>query len=371
MEAWAKDTEGIDAAYEEVPFPKLHDKYMAELISGDPSFTVLHTMDSWTEEMASKGLLLVLDDLITSDLRDSLIPGSLDKLTYDGRVYGIPLYFWIVAFYHNTEILGEAGVTVPITWAEVRTTAKQITDKTDAYGFCTSLGGRMSMNLLGVILRSEGGEVWDDGPTFNTEAGVASLQLILDMFSDGSIHPSSLEATNQTNSIEMFIQGECGLYMGPPPTLVQAENPDMSKVVGKVGVTLMPGGSVHKTATTHQTGGRAISALASEGEIAATWKYIEHIMQTDQLVDMALALGRIPAGRAALNDPRVQAEYPLAAIVPEQLAGGPSGMIIVDENAAKMETALGRHLTSAFVDNVPAAEALAAAEAEMNASLED
>ena len=235
MDAWGETEDDIEVSYEEVPFAQLHDRYQTELLSGDPSFNVMHVRDDWVAEWAPKGWLHELDDLLSSDLRAHFSDGVLEKLSSDGHLYGVPLYFWITAFYYNTELFDQAGISAPPkTWTELRDVAKKIQDATGVHGFCTALASDNPANFYAILLRGEGGEVLTDGkPSFNNDAGVRALQHIVDLIEDGTMHPSSLEQTNSVGSIDLFIQGECGMFVGPPPTLVFAANPDNSKIVGK------------------------------------------------------------------------------------------------------------------------------------------
>lgn len=376
MEQWGKET-GFEATYEDVPFQQLHDFYQTALLAGTPDFNVFHVMDAWVAEWGPKGWLYPLDNLVTEEMKADYPPGVLEKLTATDKatgkehLYGVPLYYWINAFYYRTDLFEEAGLEPPKTWSELQETAKKLQKKDEGtYGFAASLGGTGPAILFGVILRTEGGEVLTDGkPSFNNRAGVRALKLMVGLAQDGTLHPSSLEQSNSVASIDLFTQGETAMFFGPPPTLVMAADPDKSKVAGKVAVTLVPGGSVHRSATYHETGSRAIPAIAEDKETA--WKYIEYVTQPEQMVEMALTLGRVPARKSALNDPRVQKQYPLATIVNEQLASGPAGMIVVHESATQIMEALSRHLTAALQLQKSPEDALADAEAEILKILEE
>jgi multiple sugar transport system substrate-binding protein len=187
--------------------------------------------------------------------------------------------------------------------------------------------------------------------------------MMVGLVKDGALHPSSLEETNSVASVDLFTQGDAAMFIGPPPTLVTAADPDKSKVVGKVAVALMPGGSVHRSATYHETGARAIAFNARHKE--AAWQYIQYVIQPEQMVEMALTLGRVPARKSALNDPRVQEEYPLAAMVDKQLSAGPGGMVIVHEKGTQIGKALADHISFALHGEKTPQQALADAEQEI------
>lgn len=365
---------GIELVYEEVPFTQLHDRYQTALLAGEYDFDILHVMDSWVAEWGPKGLLLPLDDWVTPEMIADYPEGVLDNLkavdaaTGVKHLYGIPLYYWITNFYYRTDLFEEAGLEPPKTVEEMRGTARKLKDQFDVYGFLASMGDPTT--VFGIVLRGEGGEILTDGkPSFNNEAGLTALKHLIGFVEDGTIDPASFELVSSIATADLFCQGNVAMAWGPPPTFPMCSDSDKSKVVGKVGVALMPGGSVHKTATSHETGGRAISFNAKDPESA--WHYIKWVTSKEEMVWIAVhpGLGRVPARSSALNDPRVQKDYDLAPMVDQQLSSGPAGMVIVHENATEISEALGRHLTAALRFEKSPEEALVDAEAEILAIL--
>lgn len=365
---------GIVVDYEVVPFPQLHDRYQTALLSGEYDFDVFHTRDDWTAEWGTMGLLYPLDDLITDEMRADYPPGVLEKLTAvdkatgEKHLYGVGLYYWIWGFYYRTDLFEEAGLEPPETFAEMREMAKELQERFEISGFITALGGSSPTTIFGMVLRGEGGEILTDGrPSFNNQAGLRALENLVGMVKDGTVDSSSFELSSSTKMIDQFIQGRAAMTFATPPTLVMAADPEKSKVVDQVAVALMPGGSVNRSATSHETGSRTIAYNANDPE--AAWEYLKYVTQPEQMVEMALALGRVPARKSALNDPRVQEKYPLAAIVAEQLEY-PSGMVVVHERSTEISEALARHLTAALRLEMSPEEALAKAEAEILSIIE-
>src|SRR5690606_29112315 len=82
-----------------------------------------------TSVYASKGALMSLEDLIAQDSLDTSIfyEAALNELTYDGTVYGLPLTVDNRSLFYNVDMLAEAGIEPPTTWAELADAAEALT----------------------------------------------------------------------------------------------------------------------------------------------------------------------------------------------------------------------------------------------------
>ncbi len=54
------------------------------------------------------------------------MPGSLDRYEYEGRIYGIPLFYSIYAVWYNKNMFAEHGWQPPSTWHEFFVLCEQI-----------------------------------------------------------------------------------------------------------------------------------------------------------------------------------------------------------------------------------------------------
>lgn len=57
------------------------------------------------------------------------LPGSTDFLTYDGKMYGLPLSTDMMVMYYNQKLFDDAGVAVPATLEELKTASGALRDK--------------------------------------------------------------------------------------------------------------------------------------------------------------------------------------------------------------------------------------------------
>lgn len=350
---------GIEFKYEQIPFPQLHDKYLASFMSGGKEYDVVHVRDDYVAEWAPKGFLEALDSRVTDAMKNEHTPGAFNYLSNKGKIYGVPRYLWLWQFYYNTELFEKAGLKdPPKTWAEFREYAKKLT-KPPVYGAIFTYGANMPVNVFTMRIRAEGGEFMKDGmPTFNSPEGVTALTDLVNMVKDGSVDPSSFELTTTGTMTDIFTQGRAAMTVSTPPTLSMAADPAKSQVVGKVQVALIPGSKL-KSGGYSELGGVAITSTSADKD--AAWEFVKFVTSAEQQKKMALAIGRIPTLPSLLNDPEVQKKYSAAAIAAEQMKY-PAGMAIVVPQQAEINTAVGNELAAALRGQKPVEQALADAE---------
>lgn len=76
------------------------------------------------------GVVMDLTDILSKDTawNDSFTGGIFERLTYDGKVMGVPTNFAASCVFYNTEIFEKAGVSVPTTWDEFMDVCQKIQD---------------------------------------------------------------------------------------------------------------------------------------------------------------------------------------------------------------------------------------------------
>jgi multiple sugar transport system substrate-binding protein len=172
-------------------------------------------------------------------------PGHMAVSTYEGRIYGVPLYADVSALFWNKDLFKQAGLDPerpPTSLAEIREYADKI----------TALGGDVKGyflpgNCAGCNIFTVGPLIWASGGTIepkdaNDEPlqgdGVKQvLQWARDMIKAGNVHEDARAETGETFHLR-FGSGKIGM-MGTGNfniTLAREQNPGMN-----FGITLLPG----------------------------------------------------------------------------------------------------------------------------------
>lgn len=87
-------------------------KNMPDVITCNPGPNMTQYVDA--------GVAMDLTDALNNDKewKDSFTNGIFERLTYDGKIYGVPTNFASACVFYNTEMFEAAGVTVPANWTE-------------------------------------------------------------------------------------------------------------------------------------------------------------------------------------------------------------------------------------------------------------
>jgi multiple sugar transport system substrate-binding protein len=197
-------------------------------------------------QFEAAGQLVDITDLIGSDPSlKTASPGHMAVSTYDGRLYGVPLYADVSALFYNKDLFRKAGLDPdrpPTSLAEIREYADKI----------TALGGDVKGYFLpgscaGCNIFTVGPLMWASGATIepkdaNDEPlqgdGVKDvLQWARDMIKAGNVHEDARSENGETFHLR-FGSGKLGM-MGTGNfniALVKEQNPNMD-----FGVALLPG----------------------------------------------------------------------------------------------------------------------------------
>lgn len=171
-------------------------------------------------------------------------PGHMTVATYDGRLYGVPLYADVSALFYNKGLFREAGLDPekpPTSLAEIREYADKI----------TAIGGDVKGYFLpgscaGCNIFTVGPLMWASGASIEPNAdgeplvgdGVKEvLQWARDMIKAGNVHDDARAENGETFHLR-FGSGKLGM-MGTGNfniTLAREQNPNMD-----FGIALLPG----------------------------------------------------------------------------------------------------------------------------------
>lgn len=99
------------------------------------------------------------------EFKNTFYPVAFEDLSSQGEIYGIPLMFDSLALFYNPALLEAAGKTVPETWDELRTTAKEITvyddeNKIQTSGVALGTGENVEhfSDILGLMILQNGAD---------------------------------------------------------------------------------------------------------------------------------------------------------------------------------------------------------------------
>jgi multiple sugar transport system substrate-binding protein len=194
LDEYQEANPNVTIEYQTVAFGELLNRITTGQLGGDAP-DVYHFYNLWLPEFAMSQLLATPPDDVLSDIQAGYAEGTISGASFGGDLWGYPTEVNVWQLLYNRQMLADAGIeTPPATWDELREVAAQLTQRD---GDEVTIGG-LELNHTWdsavvhpwvSLLWSNGGEyVADDFSEvlFNGPAGVETLQLQVDMLTEGS-----------------------------------------------------------------------------------------------------------------------------------------------------------------------------------------
>jgi len=269
---WKKLT-GIDVSTVEGSVAEQLQKQVAAHIAHSGEFDVVEALGSWIPDFADRGVIIPIDDYLkkykgTGSLVD-MHPVYRTFATYKGKTWGFSDDGDAWALYYRTDIFGDSklkkaykskfkrDLRPPTNWDEMEETSQFITDqlapKVYGQGMARALGNPGNYYYFFQTFRSLGGKFFDPKTMkaqINNAIGVRAMTSIM---KELKASPPGIEKLDFISSWGLWLNGKTAMIYAWPPTGRISENYAQrdkafaflpkSKIVGKVGYALMPGGN--------------------------------------------------------------------------------------------------------------------------------
>ena len=169
-------------------------------------------------DFVDAGKVYCLDDIYANDYTEDQIPSvMLNNTTYDGKHYGVPTTFNIVAMYANMDLLAQAG------WDKVPETYEELVQCCDdllaagiiPFGCAGSETWCVTEYLEPIILKSIGyedlGAIFAGEKTWNDPDIAKSVDVMQEMIDKGYFDPSGIALGNDEVKAN-FLAGKTAFY---------------------------------------------------------------------------------------------------------------------------------------------------------------
>ena len=204
-------------------------KLNLEVVSWNDVYTVVSTrisnnnapdilnIDSFAD-YANEGLLLPVQDYCPQELLDDFFPAFIDQSVMDGTLWAVPILASARALYYNADLLEEAGVEVPTTWAELEDACQTLLDYYggDVYPWgidMTTDEGQAAFAYY--VWGNDGGFVDDEGNwTINSDENVEAIEFAIDLYNKGYTNPNPATQTRYDLQ-DMFGAGKLAMVIAP------------------------------------------------------------------------------------------------------------------------------------------------------------
>lgn len=216
LKSWNDSNENIQIKADPIASESYKTKIKTAIAANEAPDIFFTWGAGFSKPFVDSGKVLPLNDYLNDGIKDRLITGTLDTLTYDGKVYGLPFSVAVGTFYCNEELFKKHGLKMPETYDELLEVCKAFREK----GITPFTVGEKDrwpgMFYYDVLAMRQGGaklannalagkERFDD-PAFVEAANKLSQLVQIEAFNKGAVGLSRDEAEIP------FFQGEIPMY---------------------------------------------------------------------------------------------------------------------------------------------------------------
>lgn len=305
----------------------LHDMLTQKLKNKSPDVDVFLMDVIWPPEFASAAWALALDQYFAPEMRRAFFQGTVLANSYNGHIYGVPLFTAAGVLYYRKDLLAEQGFSPPATWSELLTQARAIVQKEKRAGrFMAGYSGQFKQyeglvcDMLEFIFSNGGAVKSEDGrrsllsqpPALEAVRFVASKLI-------GGVAPRGVLTYEEPESLALFVQGRAVFLRNWPYAWSIINDPKKSQVAGKAGLAPLPAFPGGQSSSV--LGGWQLGISAYSRHPRQAWLFVEFV--TSQKIQKLIALeaGRAPTRRALYDDPEVLEQRPHFAALGKILLG--------------------------------------------------
>ena len=330
------------------------------------AFSVLNMDVVWTSEFAANKWIVQLPEDKFPDL-SKLIPATVETAKYRDKLYAVPITSDGGLLFYRKDLLTKAGVQPPKTWADMTAACLAVQKLPEGKGMGCYAGQfekyeGLTVNFSEAINSAGGVVVGKDGkPNVDTPEALSGLEELTKAYQAGII-PRAAITYKEEEGRRAFQEGKLLFHRNWPYVYALASKTDgSSKVVGKYGVTSLPG----KTGAGVSSLGGHDYAISSFAKNKATAVDFINFMASEARQKANLeGTSQAPTYASLYDDPALAKQFPYLAPLKASILGAQPRPRVVkygDVTAAIQQAAY-----DALTNKTPPKQALTALQAKLN-----
>jgi multiple sugar transport system substrate-binding protein len=233
----------IQATYQSTPWANWYQTFLTAIGSGtapDASTGAGYQAVQFYDQGAVVPVDHIIDDWRAENEFEDFLPGTIERLQYDGHFMALPWQIDIRVPWIRTDFLEETGLPMPTNWTELDAVLEAMTTG-DRYGIVAPNDTGGSHHLFLLMFNNDGGLFTPDRQLdVMNERNIEALQYFGNWVSQGWMHPGSAGFTGD-DATRAFGQGFAGLRIANP--YYPATLPDLADVLAPLDVLEGPHGT--------------------------------------------------------------------------------------------------------------------------------
>ncbi len=276
-----------------VPFDAFADKISAAVPRGKGPDIFIYAQDRLGGWIEAGNTVEPIDFFVDDATKARYIPTTLQAMTYQGTLYGLPLNYKVITMIYNKKLI----TTPPKTSSELVAVAKKLTNaKAGKFGLAYSYA---DFYYHAILMNGFGGGVFSSArkPTLNSTENVKSMDLLMKWVEQDQILPREPSTALITS---LFNEGKAAIVFSGPWFLSE-----ISKSID-YGLALLPkldeaGGKPMRPWMTVE----GVYIAASSKNKDAAYDFLNYITDVPATTIMAVEGRQTPANKNTYTNPKV------------------------------------------------------------------
>jgi multiple sugar transport system substrate-binding protein len=300
------------------------DQLRTQLQAGGEDLDVILGDVIWTAQLAALGYLVDLSGRFTQDERSDFLSGSVEAITYENKLWGVPWFTDTGLLYYRKDLLEESGFDAPPkTWDELKQQAAKVKqDRNTKFGFVFQ-GANYEGGVCNALeqIWTHGGEVLDPEDSsrvlVDSPEAIAGLTTYRSMVESGAA-PEAVTTYKEDESAGAFLNGDAVFLRNWPYVYSILGDPEGSAIEpGQVGVSELP--SADGEPGNGTVGDQPLYISASSENPDAAWELIEFLTTPDSQQYRAVEGSFLPTRGKLYGNARIRDEVPVVPLAEQAL----------------------------------------------------
>jgi multiple sugar transport system substrate-binding protein len=292
---------------------------VTEISGGSPTPDVYDGDVIWPAEFAASHLALPLSHYLPKTFWRRFAPGLVAGATYKGQVYGAPFFMDAGFLYYRRDLLEQAHLPVPHTWAQLMSDAKTLQARhLVKYGYVWEGASYEGLTCDWMeVFTDAGGRVFNPATgqvTIDSAAGLKALSLLRSLIAQ-HISPAAVTTYQEPDAMNVFAAGQAAFLRNWDYAWAYSESPKTSQVVGKVGVAPLPTFTAHAWPGYSTIGGWNVYVNPHTKHLRQDLTFIAWLTGPQAETILATRYSEIPTNYAVQKNPTVRAKNPVLGVV--------------------------------------------------------
>lgn len=301
---------GVTVRFEKIPPAQIRQKSVVDLTSktgtyathaADPMYYALYAANKWVEPLDTYLQDAALTDPAWFKL-DDIVPAWRAANTVDGKLHGMPYDGEVTLQVLRKDLYQAKSLKPADTLDEFVSNAAALHAPNDRV-WGTALrgvaGAGQNVYIYSSLFREFGGDWMKGGKlTVNGPEAEAALAWYVDLMR--KFAPTAAQTWNWPDIADAFSQGTLASYIDAHSSASVVNNPEKSKVIGKVAYARWPKGPSGKRVTSIWNWGFPINAALPDKRKKATWLFIQWAASAETQARTAHKFAG-PAKRSGVN----------------------------------------------------------------------